>query len=216
MVLAGLLFLFILVLNVVMGALGYLMEKDDYDADADLQKIGKDPRRFQLSIVVALIEHGCVIALTIVLFVVFSSYNVLLGIVWTVFRTGEGVIQFYNEKNYWKLADLARQYAGTSEADKNVLRDLARTIFNTKAARFKVAMICWAIGTLAYSLVLVTADGLHQSVGWLGVAASLLVGASTGMKLAKPNLRDFTMVGGLAAILFEVIIGGWLLLTPLL
>ena len=34
MILSGFLFLFILVLNIVMGALGYLMEKDDYDPDA--------------------------------------------------------------------------------------------------------------------------------------------------------------------------------------
>ena len=62
MILSGFLFLFILVLNLAMGALGYLMEKDDYNADADLQKINKNPKNFQISIVLALIEHGSVIA----------------------------------------------------------------------------------------------------------------------------------------------------------
>ena len=47
MILSGFLFLFILVLNLAMGALGYLMEKDDYDPDADLQKINKTQKNFK-------------------------------------------------------------------------------------------------------------------------------------------------------------------------
>ncbi|MDH5779264.1 MAG: DUF4386 domain-containing protein [Candidatus Bathyarchaeota archaeon] len=214
--LSGFLFLFILVLNLAMGALGYLMEKDDYDPDADLQKINKNPKRFQISIVLALIEHGSVIALTILLFIAFSPYNMILGIVWTTFRTGEGLIQFYNEPNYWELINIARQYSGTGGAEKTSLSDLARTIFKRKDTRFKFAMICWSIGTLAYSIVLVTNEAVPAIIGWLGIVASILVGIGTGMKLVKPNVKDFTSIGGLSAILFEVVIGGWLLFSPLI
>ena len=209
--LSGFFFLFILVLNLVMGALGYLMEKDDYDPDADLQKINKNPKKFQTGIMLALIEHGSVIALTIMLFVAFSPYNIVLGIVWTISRIGEGLIQFYNEPSYWRLLNIARQYSGTSGAEKTSLSDLARTIFKTKDTRFKFAMICWSIGTLAYSIVLVTYEAVPQIIGGLGIVASILVGLGTGIKLAKPSVKDFTVIGGLSAILFEVIIGGWLL-----
>ncbi len=214
--LSGFLFLFILVLNLVMGALGYLMEKDDYDSDADLQKINKSPRRFQLGIVLALIEHGSVIALTIVLFIAFSPYNPVFGIVWTAFRTGEGLIQFYNEPNYWRLINIARQYSSAGGAEKSSLSDLARSIFKTKDARFKFAMICWSIGTLAYSIVLVAYEVVPPIIGWLGIVSSILVGLSTGIKLAKLKVKDFTSIGGLSAILFEVAIGGWLLFSPLI
>ncbi|UCH32422.1 MAG: DUF4386 domain-containing protein [Candidatus Bathyarchaeota archaeon] len=216
MIISGFLFLLILVLNLVMGALGYLMEKDDYDADADLQKINKNPKRFQISIILALIEHGSVIALTLLLFVAFSPYNLILGIVWTIFRIGEGLIQFYNEPNYWGFLDIARQYSGTSGAERTSLTDRARSIFKTKDTRFKFAMICWSIGTLAFSIVLVTSKVVPQIIGWVGIVASILVGFSTGIKLAKLGFKDFTAVGGLAAILFEIIIGGWLLLSPLI
>ena len=110
MMLSGILFLLILVLNLVMGALGYLMEKDDYNPEADLKKISKNPKKFQIGVGLALIEHGCVIALTILLFIVFYQYNILLGIVLLIFRTGEGLIQFYNEPSYWKLISLAQRY----------------------------------------------------------------------------------------------------------
>jgi len=215
MSLSGFLFLFILVLNLAMGALGYLMEKDDYDSDADLQKINKSPRRFQTSIMLALIEHGSVIALAILLFIAFSPYNLILGIVWTIFRTGEGLIQYINEPNYWKLINIARQYSGTSGAEKKSLSDLARTIFKTKDTRFKFAMICWSIGTLAFSIVLVTSEVVPTIIGWLGIAASILVGFGTGIKLVKPKFK-FEVIGALFAMLFEVIIGGWLLFSPLI
>jgi len=213
MVLSGFLFLFILVLNIVMGALGYLMEKDDYDSDADLQKIHKNPKRFQIGIALALIEHGSVIALTMMLFIVFSPYNMVLGIVLIIFRIGEGLIQYINEPNYWKLIKLAKQYSLTTDAEKNSLSDLARSIFKTKDTRFKFAMICWSIGTLAFSIVLATAGVVPEIIGWLGIVASILVGFGTGIKLVKPKFK-FEVIGALFAMLFEVIIGGWLLLSP--
>ncbi len=215
-ILSGFLFLFILVLNLVMAALGYLMEKDDYDPDADLQKINKNPRKFKTSIVLALIEHGSVLGLAIVLFIVFSPSNLILGIVCTIFRIGEGLIQYINEPNYWKLIKIAKQYSGTSGAEKNSLSELARSIFKTKDTRFKFAMMCWSIGTLAYSIVIATSEVLPQIIGWLGIVAGILVGFSTGIKLVKPSAKNLTAIGGLTATLFEIIIGGWLLLSPLI
>jgi hypothetical protein len=216
--LSGFLFLFILVLNLVMGTLGYLMEKDDYDSDADLRKINKNPKKFQIGIVLGLIEHGSVIALATMLFIAFSPYNIILGIVWAIFRIGEGLIQYINEPNYWRLIKIARRYSDPSGTEKNSLSDLARTIFKTKDFRFKFAMICWSIGTLAFSIVLVTYGVVPQIIGWLGIVASILVGFGNGIKLVKPNFKVLlgiinrtTTIGGLSAILFEVILGGWLL-----
>lgn len=210
MVLSGFLFLFILVLNVVMGALGYLMEKDDYDPDADLEKINSDPKRFKTGIGLALVEHGCVIVLTLLLFIAFGSHNILLGIVWTICRTGEGLIQYYNEPGYWGLLDIAERYSVAEGAQKDSLSDLARTTFEAKDLRFKFAMICWSIGTLALSIVFVTYGAAPAIIGWLGIAASILVGFGTGVKLVKPEIR-VALVGALVAILFEIVIGVWLL-----
>jgi len=192
------------------------MEKDDYDSDADLQKINNDPRRFQVGIMLALVEHGSVIALAIMLFIIFSPYNLILGIVCIIFRIGEGLIQYINEPNYWGLLNIARQYSRGSGAEKTSLSKLARTTFKTKDTRFKFAMVCWSIGTLAYSIVIVNSEVVPAIIGWSGIIASILVGFSTGIKLVKLNVKDFTTIGGLTAILFEVIIGGWLLFSPLI
>ena len=71
-------------------------------------------------------------------------------------------------------------------------------------------MVCWSVGTLAFSIVLVTSGIVPEIIGWLGVVSSILVGFITGIKLAKPNSKDYTAIGGLSAIIFEIIIGVWL------
>ena len=206
MFLSGFFFLFILVLNLVMASYGYKMEKEDYDPDADLYKINNNPKKFKTGITLALIEHASVIALTVLLFVAFSSYNITLGIIWLIFRTAEGLIQFTNEPSYYRLLNIAKQYSSSS-SETDSLGNLAKNLFKTKDQRFKFAMICWSIGTLAFSIVLSISEVVPAIIGWLGIIASVLVGLTTGIKLVKPNSKDLTAIGGLTAILFEVIIG---------
>jgi hypothetical protein len=117
---------------------------------------------------------------------------------------------------------MARRYSGTSGAEKNSLSDLARTITKANSSRFKYAMILWTIGTLAFSIVLVTYGVVPPFIGWLGIVASILIGFDNVIGLAKPNLktkpsfRVLLVIGGLSAISFEVIIGGWLLFYSLI
>ena len=222
MFLSGFLFLFILVLYLILlPAFGYKVEIGDLDAE--LQKINDNPKKFQLSIGLALIHNVSVITLTIILFIVFGPpYNIILGIVLLICRIGEGLILIYNDKNYGGFLNMARRYSGTSGAEKNSLSDLARTITKANSSRFKYAMILWTIGTLAFSIVLVTYGVVPPFIGWLGIVASILIGFDNVIGLAKPNLktkpsfRVLLVIGGLSAISFEVIIGGWLLFYSLI
>lgn len=75
-------------------------------------------------------------------------------------------------------------------------------------------MICWSIGTLAFSIVLVTYIVVPLFIGWLGIPSSIAVGVINGIKVIKPNFKAYealSSIGGLAAIVFELIIGVWLL-----
>ena len=97
--LCGFLFLLIMFLNIPMGVLGKrIIEISSYDSNAWLQKINKNPNKYQINIVLALIEHALVISLTIMLFIVFSPYNKIFGILLVPFRMGEGLVQIYDEK----------------------------------------------------------------------------------------------------------------------
>jgi len=215
--LAGFLFLFIMVLYLILlPAFGYKVETD-YE-EAWLQKINDNPKKFQFSIGLALIHNISVITLTIILFIVYGPpYNIILGIVLLICRMGEGLILIYNDKKYGGFLKIARQHSSTSGAEKSSFSDSARTITETNSSRFKFGMILWSFGSLAFSIVLVTYGVVPLFIGWLGIVASILIGLGNGIELIKPNFKTkrsfkvLTVISGLLAIIFEVIIGVFLL-----
>ena len=208
--LCGFLFLLIIVLSLLFEAFGNKIISD-LDSGARLQKINDDPNKFKISVLLGLIHNVSIIALVIILFIVFSPYNLILGVVWTIFRIGESLILFYNEKNYWGLLNIARQYSGTSGAEKNSLSDLARTILKTKEFGFNFAQILFSIGTIAYLILFLTYGVVPPTIGWLGIVASILFGFGSGIILIKPKFKVPGYFGGFLVMLFEVLIGGWLL-----
>ena len=214
--LSGFLFLFIIITNIASVRFG-TKTFSDLDSIAKLQKINNDPKKFKISNVLALIEHVSIISLAIMLFIVFSPYNpynIIFGIVFITFRIGEGLIQIYNKKNYWGLLNIARLHSSTSGAEKTSLIDLGRSILKTKNSSFTFAQILFSIGTLAYSILFVTYGVVPAIIGWFGIVASILYGLGNGISFVKPNFKVLWNFGGLLILLFEVVLGGWLLFYP--
>ncbi|MFW9866710.1 MAG: DUF4386 family protein [Candidatus Thorarchaeota archaeon] len=215
--LSGFFFLSILILQILMAVFGYILEPTPkhYESDAKLIAFNKSPKKFKIGVELALFEHFCVISLAIMLFFVIDPYNILLGIVLIIFRVPEGAIQVYIEKDYWGILTLAEKYSVTSDMEKNSLLDSYRSILKTKSMRFACAMIGWSVGTLAFSLGLVIYGLTLTFIGWIGIVTSILISFANGMKLVKPDLRAYeaiSSISGLMAIVFEVLIGGWLLI----
>jgi len=208
--LCGFLFLFIIITNLASGIFGY-KTFGDVDSEAQLRNINKNPTKFKISVVLILIEHLSIISLAVTLFIAFSPYNVILGTVWFIFRTGEGLIQIYDKKNYWGLLNIAKQYSDTRGAEKDALIDLGRSILKTKTSRFAFAQILFSIGTLAYSILFVIYGVIPIIFGWFGIVASLLYGFGNVINRIKPDFKVLWNIGGLLIFLFEIVLGGWLL-----
>lgn len=215
MALSGFLFLFIIIADVSSLRFGY-KNISDLDSNAKLQKISNDPKKFKIGTMLILIEHASIIFLAVMLFIAFSPYNIILAVVWTIFRIGEGLIHIYNEKNYWGLLNIARQYSSSSGAEKNSLIDLARNILKTKNFRFTFAQILFSIGTLAYSILFATYGVVPEIIGWFGIVASILFGFGSGIILVKPNFKSLGYFGGLLIMFFEAVLGGWLLINSII
>ncbi|MCP8310830.1 MAG: hypothetical protein L6N94_04970, partial [Candidatus Methylarchaceae archaeon HK01M] len=77
--LSGFFFLFIIITLIISERFGYSVISD-LDSDTKLQEINKDSKRFKIGTVLALIEHGSVIALAIMLFLAFNPYNIILAV----------------------------------------------------------------------------------------------------------------------------------------
>ena len=208
----GFLFLFILVTNAASVAFGN--EVGEVDSNAKLQKINDDPNKFQISVILAIISHASIIALAVLLFIVFSQYNPILGVVWVVFRIGESLLLIYNEINFWEFLNLAKDYAVAGNAEKIVLGDLGNVILQTKNSGFTLAMTLLAIGALAYAFLFITSGVVPSFIGYLGLAASVLSIVGSGLKLVVPGLGVVFTIGFMLMMLFEVIFGGWLLFSP--
>jgi hypothetical protein len=208
---SGFLFLFILASYLVMmGVFGYRVGLVGGDADAELQKIHRRPGRFGVGLGMALVEHLAVIALAILLFIAFGSYSLILGIAWLIFRIGEGLIVIYNENDYRGLLKMAGQYAAASGAERQSLANTCLDIFRRRDSRFNIGMIAWSLGTLAFSIMLVANEATPLAIGWLGIAAGIVVFLCNCAKLAGRDYKVLFAVGALLPISFEISIGVWL------
>jgi hypothetical protein len=181
------------------------------DSEDELQKINNDPKRFKISFVLILIEHFGIISVAITLFIAFGHYGIILGIIWLITRIGEALIQIYDKKSYWGLLNIAVKYSNTSGAEKNALIDSGSSIFKTKELRFLVAQILFSVGTLAYSILFVTYGVVPIIIGWFGIVASILYGLGNGIFQIKSDFKVLWNIGGLLILLFELVLGGWLL-----
>ena len=215
MILVGFLFWLDIILVFASERFGYITY-NELDSEAKLPKIHDDPKKFKIGFVLILIEHINIIALAIMLFIAFSSYSLILGIVWLTFRIGEGLIQIYYKKNYWGILNIARQYPGTNDAEKNSLIDKGRSILKTKSSSFSFAQILFSIGTLSYSILFVVYDVVPAIFGGLGIVASIIYGFGNGIILVKPNFKVLAYSGGLLIFLFEIVLGGWLVFSSII
>jgi len=134
-----------------------------------------------------------------------------------IFRVAEGSIQIYIEKDYWRLLNIAGRYSVASGVEKESLMNSYRGILKIKSNRFTFAMVGWSIGTLAFSIVLVTYTLAIPFIGWLGIIASILIGFANGMKFVKPDVKAYEVmssISGILSILFELLIGISLMFFP--
>ena len=99
---------------------------------------------------------------------------------------------------------------------KTRLRDSGRSILQTKNSTFTFTQILFSIGTLAYVILFVAYGVVPAIIGWFGLVASILYGFGNGIKLVKPNFKVLWNVGALLIWLFEIVLGGWLLFSPLI
>ncbi len=208
---AGFLFLFIIVINVASVSFGNEL-MSDLNAEAKLQKISEDPSRYKTGIGLGVVEHLAIIALAFVLYVAFGHYDRKLGMIWIAARSVEGLILIYNEIRVWELLSIAEKYAEASGVNQVSFVALGEVVLQSKNSGFLLASIFFGIGTMAYSYLFVTHGLVPLNIGRAGIICGFLWSASNGASLVTPSLLILTNVSGLAVLIFEVLLGGWLFL----
>lgn len=122
----------------------------------------------------------------------------------------------YSDINDLKLINIANQYAITTGAENKSFIDIGQIILQKKYSRFSIISILFSVGTLSYTIVFVKFNLVPTILGWLGIIASIVYGLGNGIRLVKPKFIGVMGLGGLLVLLFESILGGWLLFSQLI
>jgi hypothetical protein len=210
------LLLIIVVLVIASSKYGYEIFSE-LDSKAKLQEISEDPRKFRTGAILAVIEHVFIIALAVSMFIAFSPYQLLLGVIWISARMVEGLIQIYRKRDYLGLLNVADQYSKASDSAKDALSDSALVILKSKNSTFSIAQILFSIGTLAYSIVFAFyVTVVPVFIGWFGIVASIIYGLGNGLTRVRADSRALWNLGGLLIWIFELVLGGWLMFNSLI
>ena len=211
--LSGIVFLLIIVILSIAGEKYGYEVFSEYNAIVKLNKINENPQKFRTAITLVVFEHAIIIILSISMFLAFGSYNLILGFIWLLARSVEGLLQINNKRNFSELANIAAQYTSSSETEKEDLENKTLSLMRSKNSTFTVAQLLFSMGTFAYSLVFVIYAIIPILIGWLGIVTSIVYGLGNAIYRIRPSSKILWNIGGLLIFIFELILGGWLVIS---
>lgn len=206
--LCGFLYIFILITNAVSVGLGD--RTGETDPAAMLSTISENPGRYRAGVIVAIVSHLGIVAITGVLYVAFSPFNKPLALIGSVFRLGEALAMIYGEVIVLRLVDLAREYA-LADSNTESLRLLGDQILRAKNTGVDVGLLLLSIGAIAYCISFVQSGAVPSVIAWLGLSAGIISAIGILIKLAF-GFGALAVIGMVLMMVFEVTFGGWLLL----
>ena len=211
--LSGILFLLIIVVLSIAGEKYGYEVFSEYNAEAKLNKINENPQKFRTAITLVVFEHVIIVVLSISMFLAFGSYSIILGLMWLLARSIEGLLQINNKRTFIGLADIASQYSSSSETEKEDLENKTLSLLKSKNSIFTVAQLLFSIGTFAYSCVFVMYAIIPILIGWFGIISSTIYGLGNAIYRIKPSSKTLWNIGGFLIFIFELILGGWLVIS---
>ncbi len=209
--LSGFLFLLIIVILMIATSKYGYETFSELDSDAKLQEINENPQKFRTGTFLVIVEHAVIVTLALLLFIAFSPFNILLGIVWLASRGVEGLIQINNKRKFLSLSDIAGQYSSATDVDKERLSNQALSLLKGKNSTFTIAQMLFSIGTLAYSITFVIYLIVPELLAWFGIIAAAIYGLGNAIYRVRPSFKVLWDLGGLLIFIYELILGGWLL-----
>ena len=207
MKLCGFLYLYILITNAASVGLGD--KTGETDSDAKMLTIAENPDRFKMGVNIAILSHLGIIAITGMLFIAFSAYNMQLALIGSVLRLGEALVMIYSELRILGLLELAEYYV-LSDSNKESLRILGDRMLQIKNTRVDLGLLFLSIGALAYCILLIQSGVAPSKIAWLGLTAGIFSAIGILIKFASGN-SILAVIGMIAMMGFEISFGGWLL-----
>lgn len=209
MKLSGFLYFFILVTNAAGVGLGN--RNDETDFDSKLLAVSEDPGRYRMSLIITIGSHLGIVAITVMLYLAFSSYNRQYALIGSVLRMGEALVMIFSEVSVIRILDLAKEYV-LSDSNKEALRSTAAQIMQIKNTRVDIGLLFLSIGAVVYCILFIQSASVPSNIAWLGLTAGIISGIGIVIKLFS-GFSTISMIGMVMMMVFEITFGGWLLIS---
>jgi hypothetical protein len=179
----------------------------------ELARIGQHATNVRLTVVITLLECLSALVLGVTLYGITRAEDHELAMLGLVCRVAEGVLGSLNNiPAYLGLLWLVKAGVGTSVPDIPT-RDALREFLLMPGTSVPLGAVFFAVGSLIFSYLLLRGRMIPVSIAWLGVFASALLVVVLPLQLAGfPSGPVSGYYLWLPALLFQVVLGLWLLI----
>jgi len=202
---AGFAFLFYIAVGITQMVLSGPTQADD--TAARLALIARHAWRMRLNIVLTLVICATAVVLATALYAITRDEDRNVAVLGLSFRVGEGVLAAFGA-----LTSLGVLWLATDVAQVPATATLAELLLQLQGWNVTIIATFFALGSTAFSWLLLRGRLIPVPLAWLGVVASLILVVGLPLRLVDAIGGTVTQVMWLPMAVFEIPLGFWLLI----
>jgi hypothetical protein len=202
---AGFAFLFYIAVGITQMVLSSPTQADD--TTARLALVARHAWRMRLNIILTLVICATAVVLAAALYAITRDEDPSVAVLGLSFRVGEGVLAALGA-----LTSLGVLWLATEVAQVPATATLAELLLQLQAWNVTIIATFFALGSTAFSWLLLRGRLIPVPLAWLGLVASLILVVGLPLRLVDAIGGTITQVMWLPMALFEIPLGFWLLI----
>ena len=202
---AGFAFLFYIAVGITQMVLSGPTQADD--TAARLALIARHAWRMRLNIVLTLVICATAVVLAAALYAITRDEDRNVAVLGLSFRVGEGVLAAFGA-----LTSLGVLWLATDVAQVPATATLAELLLQLQGWNVTIIATFFALGSTAFSWLLLRGRLIPVPLAWLGVVASLILVVGLPLRLVDAIGGTVTQLMWLPMAVFEIPLGFWLLI----
>lgn len=159
--------------------------------------------------VLLLANSIAVVGIGVFVYQLLAQQSALTGRGYLAARIVEAIVLLYGVLSLMSLIPLAEEYATAPTADKTLFLALGKSAINGNWNAYNMAMIVLGLGSLPFCRVLFSLQAVPRALSALGFAGYSILAVTSLLALLG---FDVGLLVTLPVFLFEVVLGGWLLI----
>ncbi len=202
---AGFAFLFYIAVGITQMVLSSPTQADD--TAARLALVARHAWRMRLNIVLTLVLCATAVVLAAALYAITRDEDRTVAVLGLSFRVGEGVLAALGA-----LTSLGVLWLATDVAQVPATATLAELLLQLQGWNVTIIATFFALGSTAFSWLLLRGRLIPVPLAWLGVVASLILVVGLPLRLVDAIGGTTTQLMWLPMAAFEIPLGFWLLI----